>query len=151
MNQPLFELNLAELSQVPAACLCLHVRRASRILTQRYDLALRPTGLVLNQFTLLVAIYLAGPQPVTRLAQQLATDQTTMTRNLKVLEKQSLVAIAPGEDRRVRLVRLTESGKAALAQALPLWQQAQAETIQHFGAQNWQTLLSLLSAVESLD
>jgi len=141
---------LAEVSQVPATCMGMHVRRASRIVTQIYDAALRPVGLVLNQFTLLVAIQLVESTPITRLAQELFTDQTTLTRNLKLLEKRGLVVIEPGEDRRVKLVSLTAEGQAVLAQALPLWEQAQAEVMRHFGQQKGQTLLSLLSEVKTV-
>lgn len=148
MSSQSFKADLAEVSQVPAACMGMHVRRASRIMTQVYDAALRPTGLVLNQFTLLVSIYLFESTPITRLAQELFTDQTTLTRNLKLLEKRGLVAIKSGEDRRVKLVSLTTEGQTILAQALPLWEQAQAEVMQHFGQQKWQMLLSLLSDVK---
>ncbi|WNZ25423.1 winged helix-turn-helix transcriptional regulator [Leptolyngbya sp. NK1-12] len=144
------KIKLTEVSQVPATCMGMHIRRASRILTQVYDAALRPVELVLNQFTLLVAIHLVESTPITRLAQELFTDQTTLTRNLKLLEKRGLVAIEPGEDRRVRWVSLTPEGQTILAQALPLWEQAQAEVMQHFGQQQWQTLLSLLSEVKAV-
>ncbi|ARV59602.1 MarR family transcriptional regulator [Nostocales cyanobacterium HT-58-2] len=144
------QAKLAVISQVPATCMGLHVRRASRILTQVYDAALRPVGLVQSQFTLLVAIHLHEPVPITRLAQELFTDQTTLTRNIKLLEKRKLVAINPGEDRRIKLVSLKVEGQIALEQALPLWEQAQTEVIHHFGQQKWQTLLSLLSEVTTL-
>lgn len=141
---------LAIANQVPATCMGLHIRRASRILTQAYDAALRPTGLVVNQFTFLVAIHLFEPVAITRLAQELCADQTTVTRNIKLLEKQRFVAIAPGDDRRIKLVSLTPEGQAVLAAAMPLWQQVQAELRQRFGDQKWQTLLSLLSEVTTL-
>jgi DNA-binding MarR family transcriptional regulator len=141
---------LNELSQIPTVCMGMHVRRASRIVTQVYDAALRPVGLALNQFTLLVSIYLAGPVPITQLAQELFTDQTTLTRNIKLLEKRELVAIAPGVDRRIKLVSLTPQGQALLAQAIPLWKQAQAEIMQQFEPHNWQVLLSLLSEFKHL-
>jgi DNA-binding MarR family transcriptional regulator len=144
----------------------MHVRRASRIITQVYDAALRPVGLVLSQFTLLVCINLMVSVPITRLAQELYMDQTTLTRNLKLLEQRGLVAIDPGEDRRVKLVSLTVEGRSILAQAMPLWEQAQAQVMEHFvgGAssrnetlreqnenrQQWQTLLSLLSDLKKL-
>jgi DNA-binding MarR family transcriptional regulator len=144
------EANLAKVSQVPATCMGMHVRRASRIVTQVYDAALRPVGLVLNQFTLLVSIHLVESTPITRLAQELFTDQTTLTRNLKLLEKRGLVAIEPGEDRRVKLVSLTLEGRAILAQALPLWEQAQAEVENRLGQQQFCTFLSMLSQVTAL-
>jgi DNA-binding MarR family transcriptional regulator len=144
------EAKLAIANQVPANCMGLHIRRASRILTQVYDAALRPTGLEVNQFTLLVAIHLFESVPITQLAQELFADQTTMTRNVKLLEKQGLVAITPGKDRRIKLVSLTTEGQAVLTLALPLWEQAQMKLMQHFGEQKWQTLLSLLSEVKTL-
>ena len=150
MSDSPLEAKLAVVNQVPATCMGLHVRRASRILTQVYDAALRPASLVLNQFTLLVAIHLFESVPITQLAQELFTDQTTLTRNIKLLEKRGLVATNPGEDRRIKLVSLTVDGQIALEQALPLWEQAQTEVRQHFGEQKWQTLLSLLSEVKTL-
>lgn len=141
---------LAGANQVAETCMGLHIRRASRILTQVYDSALRPTGLVVNQFTLLVAIHLLEPVPITCLAEELFADQTTVTRNIKLLQKQGFVAIAPGEDRRIKLVSLTTEGQTVLTEAMPLWEQVQADLRQRFGEQTWQALLSLLSEVKSL-
>jgi DNA-binding MarR family transcriptional regulator len=144
------QANLVKVSRVPATCMGLNIRRASRILTQIYDTALRPVELVLNQFTLLVAIHLVEFTSITRLAEELFADQTTITRNLKLLEKRGLVAIEPGSDRRVKLVSLTDEGRTILAQALPLWEKAQTEAQEQFGQQKWQALLSLLSDLKAL-
>jgi len=150
MSIPTPEPKLAIAEQVPVTCMGFHVRRASRIMAQLYDAAFRPVGLVQTQFTLLVAIHLLEPVPITQLAQELFTDQTTITRNIKLLEKRGLVTSNPGDDRRVKLVSLTDEGQIALEQALPLWEQAQTEVMQRFGQQKWQTLLSLLSEVKIL-
>jgi DNA-binding MarR family transcriptional regulator len=150
MSDRSLEPNFAVLNQVPTVCMGMHIRRASRIITQVYDAALHPVGLALNQFTLLVSIYLVESIAITCLAQELFTDQTTLTRNLKVLEKRGWVTIEPGDDRRVRLVSLTAEGRIVLGQALPLWQQAQTEVMQHFAPEQWQMLLSLLSEVKAI-
>jgi DNA-binding MarR family transcriptional regulator len=117
MSHPIPHTNLAMASQVAATCMGLHIRRASRILTQVYDTALRPVGLVLNQFTLLVAIHLVQSTSITRLAEELFADRTTVTRNLKLLEKRGLVAIEPGCDRRVMLVSLTDGGRTVVGKS----------------------------------
>jgi DNA-binding MarR family transcriptional regulator len=150
MDNQSFKANLAIAHQVPETCMGLHVRQASRIMTQMYDAAFRPVCLAPTQFTLLVAIHLLEPVAITLLAQELFTDQTTITRNIKLLEKRRLVAINPGEDRRIKLASLTDEGQAVLEQALPLWEQAQSEVKQHFGEEKWQTLLSLLAEVKTL-
>jgi DNA-binding MarR family transcriptional regulator len=151
MPDPISIANLARVSQVPSTCMSLHVRRASRILTQAYNDALRPVGLVSSQFTLLVAIHLMGATAIGTLAQQLFTDQTTLTRNLKLLATKGLIKIEAGEDRRVRIVSLTDRGSAVLADAIPLWEQVQADLADRFEASKWQTLLSLLSDITALD
>jgi DNA-binding MarR family transcriptional regulator len=151
MPDRMLKANLERIHQVPSTCMGLHVRRASRILTQAYNDALRPVGLVSNQFTLLVAINLMGATAIGTLAQELFTDQTTLTRNLKILATKGLIKIEAGEDRRVRIVSLTDRGAEVLAQALPIWEQVQADLADRFGASKWQTLLSLLSDITALD
>jgi DNA-binding MarR family transcriptional regulator len=151
MQDPILTANLTRVSQVPLTCMGLHVRRASRILTQAYNDALRPVGLGSSQFTLLVAINLMGDTEIGTLAQQLFTDRTTLTRNLKILATKGLIKIEAGEDRRVRIVSLTDRGSEVLAQALPLWEQVQVELTDRFEPQKWQTLLSLLADITALD
>ena len=64
-----------------------------------------------------------------------------MTRNLRPLEKQGLLTIKPGEDRRSRLIDLTELGRDRLQQAMPLWEQAQEQTMQGLGEDQAKALL----------
>ncbi len=151
MPDPISIASLARVSQVPSTCMGLHVRRASRILTQAFNDALRPVELVSSQFTLLVSIHLMGATAIGTLAQQLFTDQTTLTRNLKLLATKGLIKIEVGEDRRVRIVSLTDRGSAVLAEAIPLWEKVQADLADRFETQKWQTLLSLLSDITKLD
>jgi len=43
------------------------------------------------------------------------------------MEKQGLVDVSPGEDRRTRIVSITEQGSEILLKAYPLWLQAQTQ------------------------
>jgi DNA-binding MarR family transcriptional regulator len=135
---------------VATDCTCLNLRKASRVITQLFDQVLQPSGILANQFTLLAALSVAQSVSITRLAQELVMDRTTLTRNLKPLEREGLIRIEPGQDQRVRVVSLTKKGRAALAKALPLWQQAQTKVIEELGQDRWQTLLSYLSDTVSL-
>ena len=135
---------------VATDCTCLNLRKASRVVTQLFDQALQPSGILANQFTLLAALSLAESVSITRLAQELVMDRTTLTRNLKPLERQGLIRIEPGQDQRVRVVSLTEKGQAALVKALPFWKQAQTKVIEELGQDRWQILLSHLSDTVSL-
>ena len=108
-------------------CICFAVRRAARLVTQRYDSNLRPVGLRGTQFTLLVVLKNAGPQPMNRVAQMLGMERTTLTRNLRPLLQRGYVSEEPGDDRRVRTIALTPGGADAVARALPYWRKAQRE------------------------
>jgi len=78
-------------------------------------------------FRLLRRIDAAGSVSITALAGLVGLDRSTLGRNLRVLEKQSLVEIGTGKDGRARRVCLTEAGRAALHAALPLWRAAQQD------------------------
>jgi len=118
--------------------------------TQLYDEVLRPTGLRITQFSILGATMAMEPITVTRLAEATVTDRTTLTRNLKLLEKQGLIRVAPGNDRREREVALTSRGRQALVRTLPLWEKAQAHVVEGLGEERWKDLRQELSAVVSL-
>lgn len=119
----------AELAEVAADCACRRLRQTARAVTQLYDEALRPAGLRITQFTLLVAVALSEPVRITQLADTLALDRTTLARDLKPLTGQGLVEVAAGDDRRTRVVRLTGQGRAAIGRAYPLWRRAQAQVV----------------------
>ncbi len=113
--------------EVRDACLCLHVQRAARALARRFDEALRPTGLTSGQFSLLNALNRPEPPGIGPVAQLLAMDRTTLTAALKPLERDGLVAsFSDPNDRRTRLLRLTEKGHQVLAAAVPIWRETHA-------------------------
>jgi DNA-binding MarR family transcriptional regulator len=120
----------AELAEVAADCACKSLRRAARAVTQLYDETLRPSGLRVTQFTLLVAVAVSEPVPITRLADALTLDRTTLARDLRPLTERGLVEVAAGDDRRMRVIRLTRQGRDAIARAYPLWKQAQARMVE---------------------
>ncbi len=129
-----------------SACTCANLRQATRVVTQAFDTALQPSGLRATQFTLLATLAGLGEMPVSRLAESMVMDRTTLTRNLKPLVGAGFVTIGADRDRRVRIVRLTAAGSRAFEVARPLWQLAQKRLIEKLGNENWVALLSALSA-----
>lgn len=131
-------------------CVCAALRRADRIITQLYDAILAPSGLHITQFTLLATLAEASPISINRLATLMGMDRTTLTRDLGVVSKQGWVRIEVGEDHRRRVVTLTEEGQRVLAQARPLWQQAQRLLLDRLGPQHVEALLAELSKTTTL-
>src|SRR2546422_9699689 len=146
MKEHLRQPSVAQLAEIAETCACLNIRKAARAVTQRNDEVMQPSGLRSTQFHLLVAIALVGEAPLTRVAEVLVMDRTTLTRNLKPLESRGLLTIGADTDRRRHVVRLTEQGLHALATALPYWRQAQEQVVTHLGEEQWQTLLTELKA-----
>ena len=113
-------------------CLCLHTQRAARALARRFDEALRPVGLTSGQFSLLMSLNRPTPPSIGSVAALLAMDRTTLTANLKPLERRGVVetAIDPA-DRRGRLLTLTGPGRTLLRSAIPIWKRThdQAEQL----------------------
>ena len=91
-----------------------------------------------------------GSTTISNLADVLALDRTTLTRNLRSLSAEELVVIAPGEDRRERVITLTEAGEAAVHRAMPYWHDAQTKIMDHFGGERWRRLLDDLAELSML-
>ncbi|HLT76559.1 MAG TPA: MarR family winged helix-turn-helix transcriptional regulator [Ferrovibrio sp.] len=115
-------------------CTLQRLHAANRLAGQVYAGYFAETGLTAPQFGTLAFLYRDGSHAVGELAALLDSDQTTITRNLRLLEQRGLVrqAVAP-EDRRRRVIRLTPEGRRAFQKALPLWQKAQAALTEILG------------------
>ncbi len=134
-----------------SGCVCFNFRKAARAVTQLYDATLEPSGLRATQFSLLTVLQIRRSVTISRLAREMVTDRTTLTRNLKPLEKRGLVTVVAGDkDRRTREVALTARGRKALATALPLWREAQSRAIGAVGRTRWKRLLSDFPPVVAL-
>src|SRR5688500_3307056 len=99
-------------------CACHNLRRAARAVTQVFDGYFDEIGLKATQFTVLAVLAHAGEvaPTVTGLAESLVLEQSSLSRNLAVLERLGHVKLAPGPvDRRERIVTLTRAGRAMLA------------------------------------
>jgi DNA-binding MarR family transcriptional regulator len=115
--------------RVRDTCLCLHLQQAARAVARRFDAALRPVGLTNGQFSLLMSLNRPQAASIGDISALLAMDRTTLTANLKPLERRGLVAISvDNADRRSRRLTLTPAGRVLLAAALPVWENELAET-----------------------
>src|SRR3546814_19645743 len=107
-------------------CACNKLRRSTRIVSALYDEALAPSGLTVAQFSLLRMLQRAGPSSLSDFAAASCYDRTTLNRTLGTLEEKGLIRSEPGQDRRSRIVPITDQAKQAMSRAKPLWEEAQA-------------------------
>jgi DNA-binding MarR family transcriptional regulator len=109
--------------QVPCFCGALLV--AARSVTRLYNEELRSAGIEVTQHAILMVLRALGPVPLGALGERLAVDKTTISRNIKVLERHRWVSLDRGQDARERVVCLTDAGAARLDKARPGWDRAQ--------------------------
>ncbi len=126
---------------VALPCACANLRRAARIVTQRYDHALQPAGIKATQFTLLQALARRGSISQRRFGELLGLDSTTLTRTLALLCKKGWVRATSGEDRRELRLELTEAGKHKYQGALRYWRSAQKQMQKALGASGWNQIM----------
>ena len=136
----------------PAAspCLCNALRQATRAVSRLYDEELRGVGLRTTQFSLLRRLRSAGEVRQRDLGGLTSLDETTLTRNLRPLIDAGWVAVRPGEDRREKLVRLTDAGAAKLREARPAWERAQERMRSRLPKETWSSLLNVLPELTRL-
>lgn len=111
----------------PAECTCFRVRGAARRVTQIYSRHMAPTGLKISQFSLLGFVAARGPITIGQLSELLATDRTTLTRNLRPLLANGVIERAEAGDKRRHELVATLAGRALFKRALPLWAAAEQE------------------------
>jgi DNA-binding MarR family transcriptional regulator len=108
-------------------CNATALRKASRRVTQLYDDALAQTGLRSTQLAILAEIAHASEKPLTlaELAAVLVIERSALGHTLRPLERDGLIVLQEGEDRRQRHVVLTAKGKAKCREGVRAWQTAQ--------------------------
>ena len=118
---------VAEARDAVRACAGMNIRLAARRITGFLEARMQGTGLSLAQFGLMTHIAAAGDDTIGALAERAGLDPSTLSRNLRGLEREGLVEIAIVEkDLRRRAVWLTEAGARRLEAAMPAWRQAHA-------------------------
>ncbi|MGU7768671.1 MarR family winged helix-turn-helix transcriptional regulator [Burkholderia sp. MR1-5-21] len=135
------------IDDIDGRCNCLAARQASRYLTAVYDQALGPAGIRVTQFSILHKLVRNGPLAIGELAAAMAMDRTTLSANLRPLERDGLIDMVPGEDRRMKNAVLTKAGLARYKEALPLWRSVQVQFEGRYGVRKAEDLRKSLRDV----
>jgi DNA-binding MarR family transcriptional regulator len=128
-------------------CASLNFRRTARAVTRLFDLAFQRAGIRSTQFTILVAVAKIQPCAIGALAEVLVIDSTTLTRSLRLLQREGWLTVSTRSTKRQRFVSLTPLGEQILARALPAWREAQKRFVETVGQDYW---LNLRSELEKL-
>jgi DNA-binding MarR family transcriptional regulator len=126
-------------------CLCKRTRAAARAITRFYDDEMRATGLRTSQVEVLATIAAKEELSIGALSLELGMDRTTLTRNIRPLEKQGLIRTTV--QGRTRLVRMTDAGVAALGAAVEHWERAQGQMERSLGHEGIHSIRRAAAAI----
>jgi DNA-binding MarR family transcriptional regulator len=116
---------VADAQEATRTCAGMNIRLAARRITRFLEARMQETNVSIAQFGLMTHIAAAGDDTIGALAERSGLDQSTLSRNLRGLERDGLVEIAIVEkDLRRRAVWLTEEGAHRLEAAIPAWRRA---------------------------
>ncbi|MBZ0166417.1 MAG: MarR family transcriptional regulator [Candidatus Omnitrophica bacterium] len=128
-------------------CICFNLRKAARAITQIYDQMFREIGLTASQISILTSLRMIGGMSVSQLAQAMATDRTTITRNLKPLQRRRLIEIQVGLDKRSRQIDLTPEGLAQTERSAEIFQQFHHKVCGAVGQERMEELCDQLGRI----
>jgi DNA-binding MarR family transcriptional regulator len=131
---------------IDLACACASARRAARLVTQLYAQEMGPL-IEPTQFALLFALDQYSGRPQSLLGRALGLDKTTLSRNLRLLQRNGWIEAADADDERERGYRLTATGKETLASAKPGWKRAQDKLRAAMKADDWKNMMSTFGLV----
>ena len=140
----------AESTPADSPCNLFHLRRAARAVSRQYGAMMKSTDAQAPQFSVLFILSRAGALSITELASKMGMDRTSMSRNLLPMQAHGLVSLGAEGAARAREVTITQAGRAALDELMPLWRQAQAEFVEHLGEADTALLIELLSRVATI-
>lgn len=131
-------------------CMVLNTRMAARAITRRADRKLRDFGITAAQFSILGSLQKHPGRSMTEMAEAIAMDRTTLSRNLALLERKGLVSTTPAARGNGRIGAVTPAGRQVIEEARPEWRKAQAELRATLKAPDFETMLAGLRQLARL-
>jgi len=136
------------------SCFCTNTRILARKVTRIYDSFLAPSGININQLSILLTIQGINQRSEQKdasardIAEYLGMDTSSISRSLRSLEKQHIIdMVAPESNRRKKHIELTKHGEEVLMTAFPFWQEAQKEIRKQLGPENFSNMINLLTHI----
>ncbi len=130
-------------------CLCFSLGKISRQMARGYREKLARYGISQPQFFLLIALYEEDDILISRLAEKVALDKSTLTGILDRLERDGLVTrVARPEDRRSLYVCLTDKAHALKKELIQIYDDANSHYLENLTNQERMVFDRVLKKLE---
>jgi DNA-binding MarR family transcriptional regulator len=132
---------MARCREAAASCPSFNLRKSARAVSRVFDEALQSGGLRSGQFVMLLTIANLGEPTYSQLARDLVMDTSTIARSLRPLQREGLIVVVAGPDRRRKTVKVTAEGAERIRRIMPLWRKAQDRFHGQIGDERWTRML----------
>mgnify|MGYP000503383045 FL=1 len=108
-------------------CFCVSVRGLANRLTQLYDDRMTPFDLKVTQYSVMKKIVDKPNSTISEIAQMCDLDRTTLTRSLRILERDGWLEFVKAKDQREKRLQIKATKTSDFDRAQRAWQQVQKE------------------------
>ena len=134
--------------EISHKCVASQVRQLNRSVSRIYDDRLRPYGLTISQFTILVAIANIGEASPQIISSTLNLEKSTLSRGLERMIKKEWLKACYSQGGRVQTIMLTEAGKRQIFEASHSWSKAQEQVEQLIKHNDISALFNMTKSME---
>lgn len=138
------------ISPASLPCICGTLRKASRSISRVYDAELANAGVTVSQYSILTIVKRSGGEELSRLAEKMVMDRTSLYRALAPMVRARWLVIKDAEKGRAKIVCLTRRGLRVQADATVHWENAQARLVELFGTARWLEMQDGIVALAAL-
>jgi len=115
---------MAKSDNLDFPCLAYASRRTSRAVSNFFNAQMKPLDLNVAQFGLLATVARLPGRSLSAIGESMLLDESTLARNLAVLEKRGLIASEGGRGRGGKQVSLSAEGETLFVDAARIWKRA---------------------------
>lgn len=131
-------------------CIFTAVRKANRVLFRHYQDALSETGISIVQLSILRALERQGALTLSRLADDLAMERTSLYRTIEPLVEGGAVHVESASKGKSKVAKLTTEGHRAIERVMPSWAKAQERVLKEMASADLSDFQRILSAISNL-
>lgn len=132
-------------------CYCISLRRAANAITKFYDEGFKESGLTVSQYSLLNNLSKLQTASITKLAEVLKLDRTTVTRNICSLFDAGLIEDISQSNKRDRMIQLTELGREVVVSGRSCWIKTQSIIQDVIGQEDLDCFMKTLQKLGNID
>lgn len=131
------------------ACINLQMMRSSHYVLKAYDEAYRPLGIRATQMPVLGAVARHQPVTIHKIADELESERSVMSRKLQIMKKSGWVKEDPETSGKEKTFVLTQEGRVLVKKIMPIRMAVQQRLMSALTEEELKLLLTLCNKLKA--